>query len=54
MKVEVDHQSEHNFFTGFMENISSGGLFVATYGLMEIGQRLEVSFTVPGFSQSGW
>lgn len=36
--------SEHAFYTGFTENISSGGLFIATYGqLPSIGEHLHVS-----------
>ncbi|MFH1130391.1 MAG: TIGR02266 family protein, partial [Pseudomonadota bacterium] len=51
-KIEVSHNSEHNFFTGFMENMSTGGIFVATYGLMEIGERIEINFTVPGYEET--
>jgi uncharacterized protein (TIGR02266 family) len=48
LKVEVSYASEHNFYTGFMENLSSGGLFVATHTPSTIGENVEVSFTVPG------
>lgn len=49
LKVEVHHRSESVFFTGFMEDISEGGLFVTTYSPLAIGDRLELTFTVPGF-----
>ena len=52
LKVEVDYTSEHNFYTGFLENLSSGGLFIATHQQIEIGQQLEVTFTVPGLAQA--
>ncbi len=52
LEVEVSYSSDHNFFTGFMENISDGGIFVATYASFEIGERLELVFTLPGIS--GW
>ena len=45
--VEVTLQSEHNFFTGFTENISEGGVFIATYSLRPIGTLLQFSFTLP-------
>jgi uncharacterized protein (TIGR02266 family) len=36
------------FYTGFIRNISNGGVFVATFDAPEIGTRVSVSFTVPG------
>lgn len=49
LRVEVHHRSASVFFTGFMEDISEGGLFVTTYSPLAIGDRLELTFTVPGF-----
>jgi uncharacterized protein (TIGR02266 family) len=46
--VEVTHVSDHNFFTGFMEDISEGGLFIASYHLFEMGSCFELEFTLPG------
>lgn len=48
LKVEVSYASDHNFYTGFMENLSSGGLFVATHTPGNIGDVIELNFTVPG------
>jgi uncharacterized protein (TIGR02266 family) len=47
-KVEVSGGAKHQFFTGFTENISSGGLFVATHDLLPLGTTLRVAFSVPG------
>lgn len=47
MRVEVDLRSEHNFYTGLTQNISSGGLFIATNLLLPVGSRLHVEFTLP-------
>lgn len=47
-KVEVTLESESNFYNGFTENISAGGLFVATYDTREIGDTLSMEFTLPG------
>lgn len=46
--VEVTLGSDHNFYVGFSENISEGGLFVATHSLREVGSTLEIDFTLPG------
>jgi len=35
--------SAHNFFTGFTENVSEGGVFVATYQLQELGTEMDVT-----------
>jgi uncharacterized protein (TIGR02266 family) len=48
IRVEVGYGSEHNFYAGFLENLSGGGLFVATHQPASIGALLEVTFTVPG------
>ena len=52
LKVEVGYASEHNFYTGFMENLSSGGLFVATHNPAELGDVVEVTFSVPALHRN--
>jgi len=52
IKVEVNYTSEHNFYTGFLENLSSGGLFVATHEPVVIGDLIDVTFSVPGLNRS--
>jgi uncharacterized protein (TIGR02266 family) len=47
----VDFESEHTFYTGLTRNISSGGLFVATYHLRPVGDRITLKFLVPGYDQ---
>jgi uncharacterized protein (TIGR02266 family) len=48
INAEVSFQSETNFFTGFSEDISTGGLFIATYDVEDIGEKLSLSFSLPG------
>ena len=48
IEAEVGLHSETNFYTGFSEDISTGGIFIATYNLKAIGARLQVSFSLPG------
>jgi uncharacterized protein (TIGR02266 family) len=46
--LDVTMSSDHNFYAGFAENISSGGLFVATYVKRPKGDRLEIVMNIPG------
>lgn len=48
LRVHVDYTSAHNFYTGSSENISRGGIFVATNTPAAVGELLNVSLTVPG------
>jgi uncharacterized protein (TIGR02266 family) len=46
--LEVSMSSEHNFYAGLAENISAGGIFVATHVVKPVGERLELSLVLPG------
>lgn len=50
-RVEVSCQlgfdTDHNFYTGLAENLSVTGIFVATYDLLEIGERVHLTFMLP-------
>lgn len=46
--LEVSMSSEHNFYAGLAQNISVGGIFVATHIQKPVGERLELSLTLPG------
>ena len=48
VEVEIGIQSDTNFYTGFSCDISSGGLFVATYDVPAIGTLVNVNFRLPG------
>lgn len=47
-KVNVTLESESTFYNGFTENISTGGLFIATYDTRPLGQQVNLEFTIPG------
>jgi len=49
--VEVTFESEHNFFTGLTHDLSGGGLFVATHQTLSVGERIRLTFTLPGFAE---
>ena len=47
-KVDLDVSlgSEHNFYSGFAENISAGGVFVATHLVKPVGECMEISINL--------
>lgn len=48
LAVEINMDSESNFFVGFSENISEGGLFIATHHTRKVGDTFPVAFKLPG------
>jgi uncharacterized protein (TIGR02266 family) len=46
LHAAVSVRSESNFFMGFSENISEGGVFVATLSPPPTGSRIDISVTV--------
>ncbi len=47
VELEVGISSESNFYIGFTENLSEGGVFVATYTSKPIGSKVEVVLSFP-------
>jgi uncharacterized protein (TIGR02266 family) len=47
VELQVSVLSEHNLYAGLAENISAGGLFIATHQLQPVGSRIELSLSVP-------
>jgi type IV pilus assembly protein PilZ len=47
VEIEVSLESESNFYMGLTENLSEGGLFIATHLVKPIGTEIEVSFKLP-------
>ncbi|MFZ5890931.1 MAG: TIGR02266 family protein [Myxococcota bacterium] len=45
--LDVSLGSEHNFYSGFAENLSVGGVFVATHQVRPVGEKVEVSIHLP-------
>lgn len=48
LEIEVNLRNEHTFFTGFSENVSEGGLFVATEAPYDVGEKVELSLSLMG------
>lgn len=52
-KVDLDVSlgSDHNFYSGFAENLSVGGVFIATHLLRPVGDQVEVCIHLPDGSE---
>jgi uncharacterized protein (TIGR02266 family) len=49
--LDVSVGSDHNFYAGFAENLSAGGVFVATHQLKPVGSIIELSINLPDGGQ---
>lgn len=45
--LDVSLGSDHNFYSGFAENLSVGGVFVATHQVRPVGEKVEISIHLP-------
>lgn len=45
--LDVTVGSDHNFYAGFAENLSAGGVFIATHKLKPAGSTIELSINLP-------
>jgi uncharacterized protein (TIGR02266 family) len=51
VEIEVTLESESNFYLGLTENLSEGGLFIATHVLPPLGTQIDLSFKLPNFAE---
>lgn len=47
LEVEVTFDSESQFFSGITRDVSRGGMFVATYRTLPVGQSILLDFSLP-------
>jgi uncharacterized protein (TIGR02266 family) len=47
VEIEVSLGSEHNFYAGLAENLSAGGVFIATHRLQKVGSKIDLSLRMP-------
>jgi uncharacterized protein (TIGR02266 family) len=52
LELEVSLESESNFYMGLTENLSEGGLFIATHLVKPTGTQIHVSFKLPHVADS--
>jgi uncharacterized protein (TIGR02266 family) len=53
-EVAVNMESEHNFYAGITDNISEGGLFIATVDPPPIGAVIEIQISMPFREEPYW
>jgi uncharacterized protein (TIGR02266 family) len=51
VELEVTMESESNFYMGLTENLSEGGIFIATHVLKPMGTSIAVSFKLPDVTE---
>ncbi|HKQ68354.1 MAG TPA: TIGR02266 family protein [Polyangiaceae bacterium] len=51
VELEVTLESETNFYQGLTENLSEGGLFIATHLVRPLGTSIEVSLKLPNLAE---
>ena len=51
LSLAVTLLGENNFYVGLSQNISEGGIFIATYRVLPLGTRVLLTFTLPGSSE---
>ncbi len=49
--VDISFDTEHNFYTGLSENISEGGVFVATRDDLKVGTEMDLTIKLPNSIQ---
>lgn len=47
IELDVSLDSGHNFYVGFVENLSAAGVFIATHLLRDVGNTLELCIHLP-------
>ena len=47
LDAQVDLQGDTNFYVGFAQNVSAGGLFVASFDFHPVGTEVDVAFALP-------
>lgn len=47
LRLAITMKGENNFYTGLSENISEGGVFIATHHLLPLGTPVLLAFTLP-------
>ena len=47
LQVVVDYNNDNTFYTGMSEDISQGGLFIATVDLLPLNTMVDLTFSLP-------
>jgi len=49
--LQVTVSNENSFYTGLARNISSGGIFIATDAIHQVGDIVRIRFSFPGLEK---
>jgi uncharacterized protein (TIGR02266 family) len=47
LELELEFKDETHFYAGITQDLSQGGVFIATYNVFPVGSRLELGFQLP-------
>ncbi len=47
VELDIDFGTEHNFYAGFVENLSAGGVFIVTHRVRPIGAIIQFTIQLP-------
>jgi len=47
MRIQIQYQTADQFFKDYMQNLSSGGIFIETPHPLKVGTKLKVQFCLP-------
>ena len=47
VRLALNFSSESNFYVGFTENLSEGGVFVATHAARDLGAKIDLVIALP-------
>lgn len=47
LTIEIGIDDHTNFYVGFSENVSAGGLFISTLRLLPVGSAVALTFVLP-------
>ncbi len=47
VELDVTIASDHNFYAGFIENLSAGGVFMATHIIKPVGETMDIVVNLP-------
>lgn len=51
LSFAVTLMGDNNFYVGLSQNISEGGIFIATYRTLPLGTHVTMTFTLPGSTE---
>jgi len=47
LRIQIQYRTADQFFQDYMQNLSSGGIFIETEQPLKVGTRLKVQFCLP-------